>query len=99
MGSIPGLDVSAIAIQRLTFVKGAWAYVKGGMGSISNAIATVAREHGAEIATNATVKRILYEDGDAGKPAKVTGMKASLMIYSTSKELRWPMERNSLLLR
>lgn len=40
--------------------KGVWSYVQGGMGAVSNAIAACAREHGAEIATNATVKRILY---------------------------------------
>lgn len=32
------------------------------MGAISNAIAASARERGAEIVTNATVKRILYSD-------------------------------------
>lgn len=41
--------------------KGVWSYVQGGMGAISNAIAASARSHGAEIVTNATVKRILYE--------------------------------------
>jgi len=41
--------------------KGVWAYARGGMGSISNAIADAALEAGAEIVTNATVDRILYE--------------------------------------
>jgi phytoene dehydrogenase-like protein len=42
--------------------KGVWAYVEGGMGAISNAIASSARQHGAEIVTNATVKKILYDE-------------------------------------
>ena len=36
-------------------VRGVWGYVRGGMGGISNAIASAAREHGAEIRTNAEV--------------------------------------------
>jgi phytoene dehydrogenase-like protein len=43
--------------------KGVWSYVQGGMGAISNAIASSARSHGAEIVTNATVKKILYAPG------------------------------------
>lgn len=44
-------------------VRGVWGYVRGGMGSISNAIASAAREQGAEIRTNAEVARILVKDG------------------------------------
>ena len=44
-------------------VRGVWGYVRGGMGGISNAIAAAAREHGAEIRTNAEVSRILVKDG------------------------------------
>jgi len=39
-------------------VAGRWAYVKGGMGSISNAIASSATSHGAEILCSAEVSRI-----------------------------------------
>ena len=46
--------------------KGVWSYVQGGMGAISNAIASAARSYGAELVTDATVKRILY-DGDKVK--------------------------------
>ena len=35
-------------------------YVEGGMGAISDAIASSARSHGAQIVCNASVKRILY---------------------------------------
>ncbi len=42
---------------------GVWAYVEGGMGAISEAIASSAREHGAEIVCNASVKSILHDSG------------------------------------
>mmetsp|Transcript_4881 Transcript_4881/g.7431 ORF Transcript_4881/g.7431 Transcript_4881/m.7431 type:complete len:828 (+) Transcript_4881:54-2537(+) len=48
---------------------GVWSYVEGGMGSISNAIAASAQSHGADIVTNATVRRILYDSH-----GKVTGV-------------------------
>ena len=43
--------------------KGVWGYVRGGMGRLSEAIASAARQHGAEIKTNAAVGRILIRDG------------------------------------
>ena len=39
--------------------KGVWSYMEGGMGTISSSIAASAQKHGAEIVTNATVKKIL----------------------------------------
>jgi len=45
--------------------KGVWAYVKGGMGELSESIARSARAAGAEIRTNASVKQILVEKGAA----------------------------------
>jgi phytoene dehydrogenase-like protein len=44
-------------------VRGVWGYVRGGMGGISNAIASAAREAGAEIRTKAEVVRILTGGG------------------------------------
>ncbi|MGH7527697.1 MAG: phytoene desaturase family protein, partial [Gemmatimonadales bacterium] len=44
-------------------VRGVWGYVRGGMGGISNAIASAAREKGAEIRTSAEVARIMVKDG------------------------------------
>jgi phytoene dehydrogenase-like protein len=46
-------------------VRGVWGYVRGGMGRISEALASAAREHGAEIRCNASVGRILIRDGRA----------------------------------
>jgi phytoene dehydrogenase-like protein len=42
-----------------------WAFVRGGMGAVSAAIAADAREHGAEIKTGTRVVRILARDGRA----------------------------------
>ena len=44
-------------------VRGVWGYVRGGMGGISNAIASAAREAGAEVRTNAEVAKILSRNG------------------------------------
>ncbi len=41
------------------------AFVKGGIGALSAALAAAARTHGAEIRTEAEVERILVEDGTA----------------------------------
>lgn len=46
-------------------IAGAWGVPKGGMGAISDAICSAAQEHGAEVRTNAPVKRILIENGTA----------------------------------
>ncbi len=50
-----------------------WAFVKGGTGAVSEAIASDAREHGAEIRTAATVVRILVEGGRATGVALADG--------------------------
>ena len=42
-------------------VRGVWGYVEGGMGSLSNAIASAAREAGAEIRTDCGVREILVD--------------------------------------
>src|SRR5437773_3066709 len=46
-------------------VRGIWGYVRGGMGALSNAIASAAKEHGAEIKVNVPVSRILVKNGRA----------------------------------
>lgn len=45
--------------------RGLWGFVRGGMGAVSQAIATAAKSHGAEIRTGAEVERILVKDGRA----------------------------------
>lgn len=46
-------------------VKGAWGYVEGGMGSVSQAIANCALDHGASIFTSKPVSKILTEKDEA----------------------------------
>jgi phytoene dehydrogenase-like protein len=45
--------------------RGLWGFVRGGMGTVSEAIAASARSHGAEIRTNAEVERIEVRHGRA----------------------------------
>jgi phytoene dehydrogenase-like protein len=50
---------------RVMGIQGAWAYVRGGMGSISSAIAMAGRRLGAEIRTSAPVGMIAVDDDRA----------------------------------
>ena len=45
--------------------RGVWGFVRGGMGAVSEAIASSARGHGAVIRTQAAVERILVTNGRA----------------------------------
>jgi phytoene dehydrogenase-like protein len=48
---------------RVLGIQGAWAFVRGGMGAVSNALASAAREYGAHVYAGANVARILtYDD-------------------------------------
>jgi phytoene dehydrogenase-like protein len=44
---------------------GNWGFQEGGMGAVSSAIESAAREHGAEVRLNAPVARVLVEGGKA----------------------------------
>jgi phytoene dehydrogenase-like protein len=50
-----------------------WAFVRGGTGAVSEAIAADAREHGADIRTGARVAHILVEAGGAAGVALTDG--------------------------
>ena len=54
--------------------KGVWAYVEGGMGSVSDSIARSALHKGAEILTNVNVEQIIYQQS-AGNNVKAIGVK------------------------
>ena len=45
--------------------QGVWGFVRGGMGAVAHAIASSAKEHGAEIITDAEVAEIAVADGAA----------------------------------
>jgi len=44
---------------------GTWAYVRGGMGSVTQALAACARDLGVEVRTGSSVEAVLVEDGRA----------------------------------
>lgn len=46
-------------------VKGAWGYVEGGMGGVSNALRKFAEAHGAEVFTSSEVDEIVVKNGEA----------------------------------
>lgn len=50
---------------RLLGVQGSWAFVRGGMGSVSQALASAARAHGAEIFADSAVAAIVVEGSGA----------------------------------
>jgi phytoene dehydrogenase-like protein len=54
-------------------VRGVWGYVRGGMGTLANAIASAAKERGAEIKVSAPVSRIVVKDGRASGVALADG--------------------------
>jgi phytoene dehydrogenase-like protein len=53
--------------------RGVWAYMRGGMGGITQALAAAARDLGAEIRCDAEVARILVRDGRAAGVALSNG--------------------------
>src|SRR5687767_14308130 len=66
-----------------------WGFSRGGTGAISNAIASAAREAGAEIRTSASVVRILTKEGRATGVALVNGdeLEADLVVSSVDPHL------------
>jgi len=54
-------------------VNGGWAFVRGGSGSLSSALAAAAQNAGVEIRTNAEVRRILSPEGRATGVELVSG--------------------------
>src|SRR3954453_3225866 len=53
--------------------RGVWAYMRGGMGGITQALAAAARDLGADIRCEAEVARILVRDGRVAGVALVSG--------------------------
>jgi phytoene dehydrogenase-like protein len=58
---------------RLLGSQGSWAFVRGGMGSVSSALASAAREYGAEIFPDSSVSRIVVDDSGAARGVEVDG--------------------------
>lgn len=66
-----------------------WAFVRGGTGAVSEAIAADAREHGAEIRTGARVARILVDSGRATGVALTDGteLRARVVISNAHPKI------------
>jgi phytoene dehydrogenase-like protein len=58
-------------------VRGMWGYVRGGMGGLTNALASAARAHGAEIRVSSPVAKILTRDGHVRGVALADGTEFS----------------------
>ena len=63
---------------------GSWGYPEGGMGAVSAAIASAAREFGAEIRTSARVERLMVRGGMVGGAVLTSGeeLRAPLVVTS-----------------
>src|SRR5579864_77638 len=79
--------------------RGLWGFVKGGMGAVSDAIAQSASCSGAEIRTNAAVKRVRVENGrvrgvvlETGEQIDADVVGSNLTPRSTLLELIEPRE-------
>ena len=65
-----------------------WGLVRGGTGSISNAIASSAREAGAEIRTEAPVTKIIIQNGQAKGVALENGDEIQARVVSSGVDPR-----------
>jgi phytoene dehydrogenase-like protein len=66
--------------------RGVWAYVKGGMGGLTQALASVARSLGADIRTGADVRRINVKDGVVTGVALATGDEYQSKIVASNAD-------------
>lgn len=66
--------------------KGVWAYVKGGMGGLTKALASVARSLGVEIRLNSTVARIDVKDGTASGVTLANGDRFTAPIIASNAD-------------
>ena len=66
----------------------AWGFAKGGTGAVANAIASAAREAGAEIRTDAPVARVLVKGGRVTGVALANGDELHAKVVSSSLDPR-----------
>ncbi len=80
--------------------RGVWAYMRGGMGGITQALAGAARNLGAEIRCEAEVQRILVRDGRTEGVALANGdeLHASLVVSNADANVTFLelLDRNEL---
>ncbi len=65
---------------------GSWAFVRGGPGTLSNALAAAAQEAGVAIRTSADVRRIVTSDGRATGVELATGEKIPARIVASNAD-------------
>ncbi len=68
--------------------RGVWAYMRGGMGGITQALAAAARDLGADIRCEAEVERILVQDGRADGVALASGDEFFAPIVASNADAR-----------
>ncbi|HXH84161.1 MAG TPA: NAD(P)/FAD-dependent oxidoreductase [Candidatus Tectomicrobia bacterium] len=68
--------------------RGVWGYVRGGMGGLTQALASAARAAGAEIRCNAEVARILVRDGAVAGAATMTGDEFHAPVVASNADAR-----------
>src|SRR5262245_50286607 len=66
--------------------RGVWAYVKGGMGGLTQALASAAKAAGAEIRTQSDVQKLLIKDGAVTGVALVQGDKFHAPIVASNAD-------------
>jgi phytoene dehydrogenase-like protein len=68
--------------------RGVWGYMRGGMGGLTQSLAAVARDLGADIRCEAEVTRILVEDGRAVGVALTSGDEYLAPIVASNADAR-----------
>jgi phytoene dehydrogenase-like protein len=68
--------------------RGVWAYMRGGMGGITQALAAAARDLGADIRCDAEVEHILVRDGRAAGVALASGDEFFAPIVASNADAR-----------
>ena len=66
--------------------RGVWAYVRGGMGGLTQALAAAARDLGADIRCDAEVARILVRDGRAAGVALSSGEEYTAPVVASNAD-------------
>jgi phytoene dehydrogenase-like protein len=73
--------------------KGVWAYVRGGMGGISNALAAAAKAMGVEIRCNSEVAKIKVQNGAATGVVLATGEEFDANKVASGVDPHWTFEK------
>jgi phytoene dehydrogenase-like protein len=73
--------------------KGVWAYVRGGMGGLTQALAKAAKDLGVDIRTEVEVSRILVKDGAAVGVATKKGEEFYAKKIASNLDPHWTFEK------